>query len=216
MGVPMSGGLGVLRDATGDDTYTTGIFGQGTGYWFGTGLLLEGAGADHYDGWWYVHGSAAHFAVAALLDDAGGDTYQVAMPGDPARNTSVGVGHDFSIGWLVDRDGDDIYHAPNLSLGAGNAAGFGFFLDLAGNDTYTATSDFSFGNASIETPGDTLRIAAGTIGLFVDRGGTDGYTRPTPAPIAENTTWTQTTHPGMGEHAGGVDAASGTVGLGID
>lgn len=214
--VYMSGGLGVLRDAAGDDTYTAGIFGQGTGYWFGTGLLVDRDGADHYDGWWYVHGSAAHFAVAALLDEAGGDTYQVADPGDPARNTSVGVGHDFSIGWLLDRDGDDVYHAPNLSLGAGNAAGYGFFVDLAGNDTYTATSDFSFGNASIETPGDSLRAAAGTIGLFVDRGGTDTYSRPTMAPIAENTMWTQELHPAMGEHGGGADSASGSLGLGLD
>jgi hypothetical protein len=215
--VNMSGGLGVLRDAAGDDAYTVGIFGQGTGYWFGTGLLLDGTGNDHYDGWWYVHGSAAHFAVGALLDDAGADTYQCANPGDPARNTSIGVGHDFSLGWLVDRAGDDIVHAPNLSLGSGNAAGFGFFVDLAGNDTYTATSDFSFGDASIESPGDTLRaMPPGTIGLFVDRGGTDSYTRPTMTPIAENTTWTQELHPMMGEHGAGADAATGTVGLGLD
>lgn len=214
--VSMSGGLGVLRDAGGDDTYTVGIFGQGTGYWFGTGLLLEGGGVDHYDGWWYVHGSAAHYAVAALIDDSGSDTYQVANAGDPARSTSVAVGHDFSIGWLLDRAGDDVYHAPNLSLGSGNAAGYGFFFDLGGNDTYVATSDFSFGNASIESPGDTLRARAGTIGLFVDRGGTDSYTRPTPAPIAENAMWTQQQHPSMGEHGAGADAASGMVGLGLD
>jgi hypothetical protein len=214
--VDMSGGLGVLRDAAGDDTYTVGIFGQGTGYWFGTGLLLEGTGNDHYDGWWYVHGSSAHYAVAALIDEAGGDTYQVANPGDPARATSIGVGHDFSIGWLVDRGGDDVVHAPGLSLGSGNAAGYGFYVDLDGADTYAATSDFSFGNASIETPGDSLRAAAGTIGLFVDRGGTDSYMRPTIAPVAENATWTQEQHPGMGEHGAGADAASGTVGLGLD
>lgn len=215
-GVNMSGGFGILRDAAGDDTYTAGVFAQGTGYWFGTGLLLERSGADHYDGWWYVHGSAAHYAVAALLDDAGGDTYQVASPGDPARATSVGVGHDFSIGWLVDREGADVYHAPGLSLGSGNAAGYGFFVDLGGDDTYVAQGDFSFGNASIESPGDTLRADAGTIGIFVDRGGTDGYARPTIAPVAENTSWTQSQHTGMGERGAGADAASGTLGLGLD
>jgi hypothetical protein len=214
-GIYMSGGLGVLRDASGNDRYTCGIFGQGTGYWFGTGLLLEGDGADHYDGWWYVMGSAAHFAVAALLDDGGADTYQVSNPGDPARNTSVAVGHDFSVGWLVDRAGDDVYHAPNLSLGAGNAGGYGFFVDASGNDTYTATSDFSFGNASVETPGDPLRSMTGTIGLFVDASGTDTYSRPTMAPIAENTHWTQALHPMMGEMGAGIDAASGVIGLGL-
>lgn len=214
--VNMSGGLGVLRDAAGDDTYTVGIFGQGTGYWFGTGMLLDASGADHYEGWWYVHGSAAHFAVAALIDEEGGDTYQVANAGDPARSTSIAVGHDFSIGWLVDRAGDDVYHAPNLSLGSGHAAGDGLFVDLGGNDTYVATSDFSFGNASIETPGDTARAMAGTLGLFVDRGGNDTYTRPTPAPVAENTMWVQQQHTGMGEHGAGADTLSGTVGLGLD
>ena len=215
-GVDMSGGLGVLRDAGGDDTYTVGIFGQGTGYWFGTGLLLEANGTDHYDGWWYVHGSAAHYAVAALIDDAGGDTYQVSNAGDPARSTSIGVGHDFSIGWLLDRAGDDVYHAPNLSLGGGNAAGYGFFFDLGGNDTYVATSDFSFGDASIEMPGDTLRAMAGTIGLFVDRGGADSYTRPTVSPIGESRMWMQSVNGGMGEHGAGVDTLSGTTGLGLD
>jgi len=111
-------------------------------------------------------------------------------------------------------------HAPNLSTGSGNAAGFGFFVDLAGNDTYTATSDFSFGDASIETDPDPLRaMAPGTIGLFVDRGGTDSYTRPTMTPIAENTMWTQRAHPmstSDGEHGAGVDVASGTIGLGLD
>lgn len=215
-GVPMSGGLGVLRDQRGDDTYTTGIFGEGTGYWFGTGMLLEGAGSDHYDGWWYVHGSAAHYAVALLADDDGSDFYRVAEAGDGYRNTSVGVGHDFSVGWLVDRAGDDHYHAPNLSLGSGNAGGYGFFVDLGGNDEYVAPSDFSFGNASIEGPGDELRRASGTIGMFVDRGGTDTYARPAIAPIASDTTWLQTIHTGEGESGVGVDVASGSVGLGLD
>jgi hypothetical protein len=215
-GVPMSGGLGVLRDQRGDDTYTTGIFGEGTGYWFGTGMLLEGAGADHYDGWWYVHGSAAHYAVALLADDDGADFYRVAEAGDGYRNTSVGVGHDFSVGWLVDRAGDDHYHAPNLSLGSGNAGGYGFFVDLGGDDEYVASSDFSFGQASIESPGDELRRASGTIGMFLDRGGTDTYTRPTPAPVASDSTWLQTLHTGEGESGVGVDAAAGRVGLGLD
>ncbi len=215
-GVPMSGGLGVLRDQRGDDTYTTGIFGEGTGYWFGTGMLLDGAGADHYDGWWYVFGSAAHYAVALLQDDEGNDFYRVAESGDGYRNTSVGVGHDFSVGWLVDRAGDDHYHAPNLSLGSGNAGGYGFFVDLGGDDEYVATSTFSFGNASIESPGDELRQASGTIGMFVDRGGVDTYARPTIEPVASDTMWLQTLHTGEGESGVGVDAAAGRVGLGLD
>lgn len=214
--VAMSGGVGVLRDRDGRDLYSAGVFAQGTGYWGGVGLLLEGAGDDRYDGWWYVHGAAAHFAIAALLDAQGDDVYQVANPDDPARATSIGVGHDLSIGWLLDRDGNDTYHAPGLSLGSGNAAGIGLFVDGGGVDDYRATGDFSFGNASIETVGDPVRGPAGTIGLFVDRGGDDLYARPNLAPVAQNATWQQFQHDAITEHGAGSDSSTGEIGLGLD
>ncbi len=65
----LSGGLGVLRDAAGDDTYTASTFAQGSGYWPGKGLLLDGDGADQYDAYYYVQGGAAHYAAGVLLDD---------------------------------------------------------------------------------------------------------------------------------------------------
>lgn len=212
----MSGGLGILRDREGADLYGAGVFAQGTGYWGGIGLLLEGEGDDRYDGWWYVQGAAAHFAIAALIDGLGDDVYRVALPGDPARATSNGVGHDLSIGWLLDRDGRDTYDAPGLSLGSGNAAGLGLFVDGGGDDHYAATGDFSFGNASIETVGDPVRGPAGTIGLFVDRGGDDTYARPTLPPVMQNTTWQQFQHDEITEHAAGSDSSTGEIGLGLD
>ncbi len=63
-----SGGLGVLRDVSGNDRYEAGIFAQGAGYWQGTGILSDGSGNDRYDPFWYAQGSAAHFAVGILAD----------------------------------------------------------------------------------------------------------------------------------------------------
>jgi hypothetical protein len=212
-GLYMSGGLGVLRDAAGGDRYTCGIFGQATGYWYGTGLLLEGAGDDHYDGRWYVQAGDAHFAIAVLLDAAGNDVHnETAM----RMNAAVAGGHDFSQGWLIDRLGDDVYYAPNLSFGVGHAGGFGAFVDMDGTDTYEAASDLSFGNASIETPGDPTRRMSGTVGVFLDRGGTDTYTRPTAAPVANDATWTQSLRMGESENGAGIDRATGMLGAGLD
>lgn len=211
-GVPMSGGLGVLRDRAGDDTYDAAIFAQATGYWFGTGMLLDSAGADRYDARWYVQAGAAHFAAAVLLDDGNGDD----LYGTASRrmNMALGAGHDFSLAWLVDRGGSDTYVAPNLALGAANAAGAGFLVDLAGDDHYAASSDLTLGNASVETVGDMLRGRAESLGVFLDGDGADVYARPsmTVTP-ADDTMWTQSLHTGEGERGFGLDTTGGAFGL---
>lgn len=210
-GVFMSGGLGVLRDRAGNDAYTTSIFGQATGYWFGTGLLLDAAGDDSYDGEWYVQGASAHYAIAALLDERGNDRHNVTAT---RRNAAVGLGHDYSIGWLIDLDGDDVYNAPNLSIGAGNAGGLGVFADAAGADAYDTFGMLTFGTASVETPGDPLRTFTGTFGIFLDRGEIDTYVRPMLPPVANDAEWTQTAHvEDENEHGVGIDRSAGTLGI---
>jgi hypothetical protein len=140
--VYMSGGLGLLRDLAGADTYMTSVFGQGTGYWFGTGILADGAGDDTYDGKWYVQGSAAHFALCLFLEDGGNDKYNPTLV--PAA-TSIGVGHDFSVSWHIDSGGNDIYRAPGLSLGSGNTNGVGVLVNLGGDDEYHAPGEPTLG-----------------------------------------------------------------------
>src|SRR5262249_18766602 len=46
----LSGGLALLRDKTGNDTYVGACFAQGIGYWFGFGVLADAEGDDRYDG----------------------------------------------------------------------------------------------------------------------------------------------------------------------
>jgi len=166
-GHSLAGGVGILFDAGGDDTYRCGVFGQGVGYWEGVGMLWDGGGVDSYTGQWYVQGASAHFAIGYLEDEAGNDRYTAPM------NMAQGAGHDYSLGVLLDRSGDDVYSAPNLSLGAGNANGIGWFVDLMGNDRYQSAG-VTLGRAA-EAPKGSLRARALCLGVFMDMAGEDTY-----------------------------------------
>ncbi len=175
-GRSMAGGVGILMDSQGNDTYSCGVFGQGVGYWMGVGLLWDLGGSDSYSGQWYSQGASAHFAVGILEDESGDDSYLAPM------NMAQGAGHDFSLGFLRDGGGNDKYTAPNLSLGAGNANGIGWMLDMGGNDTYTSVG-ITLGRAS-ENPAESLRSRSINLGIFMDLGGRDSY--PSAAPWAKN------------------------------
>ena len=166
-GHSLAGGIGILNDESGSDTYIAGVFAQGVGYWQSVGLLWDSKGNDVYRGQWYVQGAAAHFAIGYLEDVTGNDEYFAPM------NMAQGAGHDFSLGFLLDREGDDSHNAPNLSLGAGNANGIGVMIDLAGNDKYTS-SGITLGK-SAEAPKQSLRSKAFSLGLFMDLAGGDTY-----------------------------------------
>jgi hypothetical protein len=166
-GHSLSGGIGLLYDQDGNDTYSCAVFGQGTGYWEGVGILWDEKGDDKYHGIWYVQGAAAHYAIGYFEDLDGTDTYRADM------NMAQGAGHDFSTGYLLDRSGNDTYTAPNLSLGAGNANGIGVFVDFIGDDNYIS-SGLTLGKASESTKG-SMRERAICLGLFMDLGGKDEY-----------------------------------------
>ena len=186
-GVFMSGGVGIIRDLSGDDTYTAGVFGVGSGYWYGFGFLLDEEGSDTYNARWYALSGAAHFANSVLHDAAGDDIYN---RDEPRRlNVTLGGGHDFSNSILIDDEGNDIYWAPNLSIGAGNDNGFGLFVDRGGDDDMHCSSDYSFGNARI-TPA-LGRESFPSIGIFLQCGGTDTYDRPDTSIIGDDRTWQQ-------------------------
>ncbi len=209
----MSGGLGLLRDLSGDDKYTCSVFGQGTGYWFGAGILADAAGDDTYDGLWYVQGSNAHFALAVFWDHRGDDKYNATLK---PKATSIGVGHDFSVSWHLDLGGDDSYRAPGLSLGSGNENGIGVLVNLGGKDTYDTQGKRTLGGASIgKSSASGSRASVINLGVFVDTGGADSYTISGTAEDRNNKTWTYTSgHAGVTtkELGVGLDSA-GTVQL---
>ncbi|MBN1336031.1 MAG: hypothetical protein JXB39_08735, partial [Deltaproteobacteria bacterium] len=124
--VALGGGVAILRDLAGDDTYTAAVMAQGNGYWFGFGILADAAGDDVYEGYNYVQGATEHFALAAFLEGDGNDTYN---PTFVPTHSSVGLGHDFSVTVLVDDAGNDTWFGPDRSLGAGKCHGMGILVD---------------------------------------------------------------------------------------
>ena len=79
--------------------------------------------------------------------------------------------------FLQSQSGDDLHHAPNLSLGGGNANGVGIFWDKSGNDVYNVEAATTLGRANVGSRG-SLRDHLLCLGLFLDTGGQDEYSKP--------------------------------------
>ena len=126
-----AGGVGAIYDLAGDDIYSVGEFGQGTGYFQALGILHDVAGNDRYLGSRYAQGSAAHQAAGILLDDAGADSYT--CPGPAAQ----GAAWDMSVAMLIDRSGDDTYSAAGLSQGSAAQQAVAIHIDLDGRDVHS-------------------------------------------------------------------------------
>jgi hypothetical protein len=158
----LGGGVAMLLDSTGNDTYQGTTFAIGTGYFFGAGLLLDGGGDDRYAGAHYGHAGGPHYAVGLFIDDAGRDTY-----------TSIGGGYNAGCAWdrsvmmFVDARGDDTYEfARTDGMGRADTGGWGLFADLAGDDRYAIA-------AGMGLVRDDDRAIAG----FLDAGGRDDYAK---------------------------------------
>jgi hypothetical protein len=158
----VSGGVGLLADFTGNDTYLSDIFGQGSSYWWGFGGLVDFSGNDRYLSFQYAQGAGTHMTVGILLDEDGDDIYY-------SKGVSQGCGHDLAAGLLCDLSGNDNYNAHDLSQAAGSANGLGMLLDLKGNDGYYVKS-----SANTQGYGDPRRDY-GSIGIFLDLKGEDHY-----------------------------------------
>jgi len=149
-GHSMAGGVGLLVDGAGNDSYKCGVFGQGVAYWYSRGALVDFGGNDSYDGVWYVQGSAAHYALGVLLDLGGDDTYLARM------HQSQGQGHDYSIGILHDFGGSDSFECQGgASLGSGRWNGLGLFLTDGPNTAFKGGGGDSFGIVGDRRPAET-------------------------------------------------------------
>ena len=158
----ISGGIGALIDLKGFDTYYADIFAQGTSYWWSLGVLYDSSGNDSYQAYQYAQGCATHMSLGCLIDDWGNDVYF-------GKGLMQGVGHDYSCGLILDRHGNDTYTAYDLSQGAGSANGAGVLMDCQGDDRY-----FVKNPKNTQGFGDPRRDY-GSIGLFIDLGGSDQY-----------------------------------------
>lgn len=213
----MSGGLGVLRDLRGNDTYEASVQAQASAYWYGTGILADGAGDDRYDARYYVQGAGAHFGLSVFLEEGGNDTYQGRW--EP-KATSIGVGHDRSVAWHLDLGGNDVYRAPGLSLGSGYANGMSFLVNVGGDDVYRAPNDLTLGAASLSQEWWDAFGATGakvpTVGIFLDVGGKDLYEATGTTGYVDGASWSVKKSPpawSAVEQSSGADVASGEVKL---
>lgn len=173
-----SGGIALLLDLAGHDTYWGEAIAQGVGYWFAAGMLLDAGGNDRYNALHYSQGSAFHFAIAGLFDNGGNDTYIGSV-------TCQGSGYDYSAGVQVDYGGNDVYKSDHLSSGSGGVTGMGFLFDNGGSDHYLTgrRRSTSLGGGQF-----VAKRGFGCIGVFIDFAGSDQYTY---APCDNNAMWTR-------------------------
>jgi hypothetical protein len=164
--VGASGGIGVIAEAEGNDSYVADYFAQGAGYWFSLGILDDRKGSDRYISGRYSQGAGVHMSAGALLDGEGDDNYLADY------GVAQGCGHDFGIGFLLDNIGNDRYISGTVSQGAGNDNGIGILSDNGGDDEYYLKS-LGQGRGNFEPSRDV-----GSFGLLFDTGGgTDVYSQ---------------------------------------
>jgi hypothetical protein len=159
-----SGGIGILRDDSGQDTYEGGNYTQGGGFYFGWGICFDSSGNDRYVASRWGQGFAAHQAIGFCEDLGGNDTYIIRQGGGQS------FAWEESVTALFDRDGDDLYQGGRFHCqGASAHNGFSLFVDQRGKDRY----DYEPG-PGLAGPND---YHGGTsLSIFIDEGeGDDVY-----------------------------------------
>ncbi len=170
-----SGGLGLLNEEGGSETYTSGTFSQACAFMEGTGLLLEHAGADTYNGLTSCGSFSARRAVSMLWDYNGADQYLYTGERNLAAATI------YSVAWLFDAVGADTYESDNTALGSAQVNSFCYFVDFEGADGYELFSvpmRPSLGSAYIGEFDPGGFDITPTLGLFLDIIGGDTYVLP--------------------------------------
>ncbi|MHC4599719.1 MAG: hypothetical protein ACYS47_12000 [Planctomycetota bacterium] len=157
-----AGGIALLLDEGGNDTYAAEVHGQGAACWYGVGMLVDRRGADRYGVTYNGQGSAVHEAAGILLDEGGDDVYTA------DDGLAQGAAHDLAVGLLLERGGGDRYGCRACGQGVGLNNGVGILVERGGNDAYTALEGHFQGAGR-------PRRRFGSVGLLVDLAGRDAY-----------------------------------------
>ncbi len=174
-----AGGVGAIVDISGNDTYISGNWSLGCGYWFGTGICYDGAGDDEYRSVYFTQASGAHFCNGVLVDEAGDDKHLLYE----TAGAALAFGWDYTNALFVDRAGNDTYEAKIISYGLSQIRSFAFFFDMDGADTYLYNDGQpGFGAGTFRDdyarPGElmTYYYYSKSAGIFIDASGADVYT----------------------------------------
>ncbi|MCD4651969.1 MAG: PDZ domain-containing protein [Candidatus Cloacimonetes bacterium] len=163
-----SGGVALLKDASGDDIYRAGNFSQGVGYFFSLGMLSDDSGNDTYIGTRYVQGSGVHQSTGAFLEGSGNDRYEGRVAINQAGAWDIGAAV------FIEKGGNDIYVGDGYAQGGAAMNGFVCFIDEQGNDSYTAHNSNGQGWSSENNTYSGGR-GAGNIVFTLDLQGEDSY-----------------------------------------
>ncbi len=154
-----SGGIGILYDKKGNDSFEAGNFSLGSAYYYGLGIFMNIYGDDTYKTSRYSLGSAAHSSTGLFSDFSGDDYYM------PLFGYSLALSTGFSSAYFLDAEGDDTYDCKGdiYLLGASRINSFSFFNDKSGSDTYC--------NYAINTPPFLNDTDSNSLSIFLDEGG---------------------------------------------
>lgn len=173
-----AGGLGAIIDIHGDDYYYSGNWSLGVGYWYGTGIAIDRYGDDIYMSCYFTQGSGAHYCNGILIDEAGDDRHELYE----TAGAALGFGWDYTNAFLINKGGNDFYHAKMISMGLAQIRSNGFLIDIGGDDRYElGESTPGLGEATYRKDYDHVSDLtpyysyAKSFGGFIDIGGTDTY-----------------------------------------
>ncbi|MEN6452372.1 MAG: hypothetical protein ABFC96_17930 [Thermoguttaceae bacterium] len=175
------GGVGVILDGGGENTYEFDYLSHGGGYWCGLGFARDFGGNTKrlickmaYDGsprtqtsfQRFGCGWGCHYAQGFMFDDSGDDQYDGTIMG-------TGMAWDCSLGVLCDFAGNDHYTATGgLTQGTAHQMGMGILFDYRGDDVYEG---YGQGYAATGISYHDMPSCGGNFAFLIDYGGKDTY-----------------------------------------
>jgi hypothetical protein len=184
-------GIGLLFDVAGSDEYVLWADGQGLGGVGGVGVLADRTGNDSYTAVreHSVTGRPSYHSPGLDVGVSNAQGSGMGRRGDGADGHSWAGG----LGALLDGSGDDAYTSGNWSMGTGYWFGIGVLHDGGGNDRYRGVAysqatgaHFCIG-VLVDEDGDDLHLAEEnahsdlawahdfTVAILLDAGGDDRY-----------------------------------------
>jgi hypothetical protein len=158
----LAGGLGLLTDLDGHDTYRAGARAQGSAVHAGLGIAADRGGDDHRTCTDRCQGSADHHGLGLLADGGGHDAYL-------ARHDAQAAASDHAIAGLWDLDGHDRYLATGRTQAHAADGAFALLWDPLGDDAYHAIDPLRRWGHTDPLRGD------GAVAALLDLTGDDTY-----------------------------------------
>lgn len=151
-----AGGIGLLTDLSGNDSYRAVALAQGAAMWHGVASLYDAKGNDDYQAVRLGQASADEGAIGLLFEIEGSDLYFSEF----GSSQSCAVGRSFAL--LLDREGNDAYIGRWNSPAFATRGGLAILVDALGEDMVS-------GSAGVVPE----LSAEGAVAVFLDLAGTD-------------------------------------------